>query len=85
MLDLEIEKTYTMKALTTALTACSLLLMAPLSGMAQDDSRYGDTPDQQLKCKEALSVYKSYKKQKNYDEAYIQWRKACDVCPETAS
>ena len=74
-----------MKALTTALTACSLLLMAPLSGMAQDDSRYGDTPDQQLKCKEALSVYKSYKKQKNYDEAYIQWRKACDVCPETAS
>ena len=58
-----------MKALTTLLTACSLLLMAPLSGMAQDDSRYGDTPDQQLKCKEALSVYKSYKKQKNYDEA----------------
>ena len=84
-MNLEIEKTYTLIALTTALTACSLLLMAPLSGMAQDDSRYGDTPDQQLKCKEALSVYKSYKKQKNYDEAYIQWRKACDVCPETAS
>ena len=61
------------------------MVLLPLSGWSQDDSRYGDTPDQQLKCKEALSVYKSYKKQKNYDEAYIQWRKACQVCPETAS
>ena len=74
----------TMKALQLLLTASFLLLLAPDSGWAQDE-RYGDTPEQQLKCKEALSVYKSYKKQKNYDEAYIQWRKACDVCPETAS
>jgi len=73
-----------MKALQLLLTASFLLLLAPDSGWAQDE-RYGDTPEQQLKCKEALSVYKSYKKQKNYDEAYIQWRKACDVCPETAS
>lgn len=72
-----------MKAYQTLLTAVFVLLLAPL-GLAQDE-RYGDTPEQQLKCKEALSVYKSYKKQKNYDEAYIQWRKACEVCPETAS
>ena len=72
-----------MKALQTLLTALALLL-ATTASLAQDE-RYGDTPDQQLKCKEALSVYKSYKKQKNYDEAYVQWRKACDVCPETAS
>ena len=72
-----------MKALKTLLTALAVLLAATAS-LAQDE-RYGDTPDQQLKCKEALSVYKSYKKQKNYDEAYVQWRKACDVCPETAS
>ncbi len=72
-----------MKALQTLLTALAVLLAATAS-LAQDE-RYGDTPDQQLKCKEALSVYKSYKKQKNYDEAYVQWRKACDVCPETAS
>ena len=72
-----------MKAYQTLLTAVFMLLIAPL-GLAQDE-RYGDTPEQQLKCKEALSVYKSYKKQKNYDEAYIQWRKACEVCPETAS
>ena len=72
-----------MKAFQTLLTAVFVFLLAPM-GFAQDE-RYGDTPEQQLKCKEALSVYKSYKKQKNYDEAYIQWRKACDVCPETAS
>ena len=72
-----------MKAYQTLLTAVFMLLIAPL-GLAQDE-RYGDTPEQQLKCKEALSVYKSYKKQKNYDEAYIQWRKACEVCLETAS
>ena len=51
---------------------------------AQDD-KYGATEEQRINCKEALSVYKSYKKQKNYDEAYIQWRKACAVCPERAS
>ena len=51
---------------------------------SQDD-KYGATEEQRLNCKEALSVYKSYKKQKNYDEAYIQWRKACAVCPEQAS
>ena len=72
-----------MKALQTLFTALAVLF-ATSASLAQDE-RYGDTPDQQLKCKEALSVYKSYKKQKNYDEAYIQWRKACEVCPETAS
>ena len=73
-----------MKAIQFILTFVSAMLLVSTIGLAQDE-RYGETPEQQLKCKEALSVYKSYKKQKNYDEAYIQWRKACDVCPETAS
>ncbi len=58
-------------------------LMLPLASFGQD--RYGETDEQQLLCKEAISVYRSYKKQKNYDEAYIQWKKACDVCPLTAT
>ena len=61
----------------------SVMLMLPVLGLAQNDSKYGDTPEQQTLCKEALSVYKSYKKQKNYGEAYQQWKKACDVCPES--
>ena len=70
-----------MKATPFILTLVCAMLLASSAVWAQDE-RYGDTPDQQLKCKEALSVYKSYKKQKNYDEAYIQWRKACLVCPD---
>lgn len=65
---------------------CTLILatlMLPIASFAQE--RYGETEDQQLLCKEAISVYRSYKKQKNYDEALIQWKKACDVCPLTAT
>ena len=61
---------------------CALLVATPHLTFGQD--RYGETDEQQLLCKEALSVYVSYKKQKNYDEAYIQWLKACDVCPSKA-
>ena len=73
-----------MKATFTLISALCLTMIAPLVTSAQDE-KYGDTEDQQTRCKEALSVYKSYKKQKNYAEAYIQWRKACEVCPETAT
>jgi tetratricopeptide (TPR) repeat protein len=59
-----------------------LAFLLPLSFVAQNDSKYGETEDEQIRCKEALSVYKSYKKQKNYAEAYQQWEKACVVCPE---
>lgn len=60
----------------------ALLVASPLHVMGQE--RYGETEEQQILCKEAISVYVSYKKQKNYDEAFIQWKKACDVCPATA-
>ena len=60
----------------------ALIFAIPVAGFAQDNTKYGATEEQQLLCKEALSVYKSYKKQKNYGEAYQQWEKACDVCPE---
>ena len=55
----------------------------PFNSHSQE--RYGETEEQQTLCKEALNIYKDYKKTKEYDEAYIQWRKACEVCPETAS
>ena len=75
-----IEKTITMKLIVRGILA--LLILAPAVASAQD--RYGETEEQQILCKEAISVYVSYKKQKNYDEAYIPWKKACDVCPPTA-
>ena len=74
------DKTNTMKLIIRGILA--MLIAAPALVSAQD--RYGETEEQQILCKEAISVYVSYKKQKNYDEAYIQWKKACDVCPPTA-
>ena len=59
-----------------------IALVIPMNFLAQNDLKYGDTEEQQILCKEALSVYKSYKKQKNYSEAYDQWEKACAVCPK---
>ena len=74
------DKTNTMKLIIRGILA--MFIAAPALVSAQD--RYGETEEQQILCKEAISVYVSYKKQKNYDEAFIQWKKACDVCPPTA-
>jgi tetratricopeptide (TPR) repeat protein len=60
----------------------SLVFAAPQLTFGQE--RYGETEEEQLLCMEALSVYVSYKKQKNLDEAYVQWLKACDACPASA-
>lgn len=70
-----------MKQYTAFITAL-ILGFAGTNLWSQD--KYGETDEQQLLCKEALSVYTSYKKQGNLDEAYIQWIKACDICPPKA-
>jgi len=70
--------------LINSLMAVFLMLNIP-SAQAQDDSKYGDTPEQQAACKENLSLYETYYKQKNYDDAYPFWQKACSVCPPKVS
>ena len=42
---------------SSILLSASMLLLAPLASHAQNDSKYGETEEQQLLCKEALSVY----------------------------
>ncbi|WP_306641837.1 tetratricopeptide repeat protein [Sanyastnella coralliicola] len=64
----------------------TLMMMTAFTAVqAQDDSKYGETEEQQIRCKEALSVYKSFKKQKNYEDAYPAWQEACEVCPPKVS
>ena len=70
--------------LINSLMAVFLMLNIP-SVQAQDDSKYGDTPEQQAACKENLSLYETYYKQKNYDDAYPFWQQACSVCPPKVS
>ena len=64
-----------------------LFLAVAMAGVmhAQDDSKYGETPEQQAACKENLSLYETYYKQKNYDDAYPFWQNACEVCPPKVS
>lgn len=59
-----------------------LVVALPTCLIAQNEDKYGTTDNERILCKEALSVYKSYNKQKNYSEAYQQWEKACNVCPQ---
>lgn len=70
--------------LLNSLLATSLLVFS-LPSIAQDDSKYGETPEQQAACKENLSLYETYYKQKNYDDAYPFWQNACAVCPPDVS
>jgi tetratricopeptide (TPR) repeat protein len=71
-----------MKKITAILTL--LLMTGAFLASAQED-KYGDTEEQQIRCKEALSVYKSFKQQKNFHDAYLAWQGACKECPQDVS
>ena len=75
----------TFKALLTHSLAVCLTLGMSAALLGQDDSKYGDTPEQQAACKENLSLYETYYKQKNYTDAYPFWQEACSVCPPQVS
>jgi tetratricopeptide (TPR) repeat protein len=65
------------------LRSLSALVLTLTSALAfAQDSKYGATVEQQTACKEALSVYRSYRDQNNLVDAMVHWRKACSVCPE---
>ncbi|MBN2667921.1 MAG: hypothetical protein JXR60_01725 [Bacteroidales bacterium] len=48
---------------------------------AQDDSKFGDDPDQ---CKRDLSEYIEFVKQKSYKDAYPAWRRLYVNCPQSS-
>ena len=66
----------------------ALIVFAALAFMGQNalaqTSRFGHGQDS-ADCVLYLSYYEEYFKQKNYDSALPNWRKAYSVCPPTAS
>ncbi len=64
------------KTLTLAL-GLGMMLGNAGSSMAQDE-KFGDDPD---KCRESISLYREYFKQKNYDDALPGWRWSFLNCP----
>jgi len=55
-----------------------------LSANAQDESKYGDTPEEQQKCKECISLYREYRDQDMQKDALPFWRCAFITCPQSA-
>jgi len=64
----------------------SLLFSAFLAigGWAQDDSKYGSTPEAVEECKKNLSLYREYRDQNLPDQAMPFWRAAFEICPKSA-
>lgn len=62
----------------TMLVLVQLLLIGSFGAIAQDE-KFGSDPD---KCKENISLYREYYKQKNYGDAIMGWRWAFANCPE---
>ncbi len=60
----------------------TVLISLPIFTFAQNEDKYGTTDKQRILCKESLNNYKEWKKQKDYAEAYQQWEKACEICPD---
>lgn len=69
-----------MKKLTLILLAAAALFAGQTKVSAQ--GKYGADS---AECLKYLSYYQEYWKQKNYDSALPNWRKAYSICPATAS
>ena len=69
-----------MKKLTLAIVTLAAAMIGSSDVFAQ--GKWG--PDS-AECIKYLSYYKEYYKQKAYDEATPNWRKAYELCPATAS
>ena len=70
-----------MKKLVLTLSAALVLMM----GAALDAQAQGKFGADSAECIKYLSYYQEYYKQKNYDSALPNWRKAFAICPATAS
>lgn len=55
-----------------------------LNVQGQDQSKYGDTPEQIKKCKECLSLYREYRDQNIQADALTFWRCALQTCPQSS-
>ena len=77
--------TTTLKPLSFLITLCAVFVTTVSTHAQSDDPKYGETEEQRIDCQQKLSNYQLWYKNKDYDEAYSQWREACEICPEGAS
>lgn len=68
----------------TIFTVLAFLFIAFSANAQEDESKYGDTPEDQKKCKECISLYREYRDQKMIKDALPFWRCAFNTCPKSA-
>ncbi len=71
-----------MKRIVLLISVAAMALFAGSTASAQ--KKFGATPEDSVECIKYLSYYTEYYKQKNYDAALPNWRKAYTVCLPTA-
>ncbi len=71
-----------MKRIVLLISVAAMALFASSTASAQ--KKFGATPEDSVECIKYLSYYTEYYKQKNYDAALPNWRKAYAVCLPTA-
>ncbi len=72
-----------MKRIVLLISVAAIALFASTTVSAQG-KKFGATPEDSVECIKYLSYYTEYYKQKNYDAALPNWRKAYNVCLPTA-
>ncbi len=72
-----------MKRIVLLISVAAMALFAGSTASAQG-KKFGATPEDSIECIKYLSYYTEYYKQKNYDAALPNWRKAYAVCLPTA-
>lgn len=66
------------------LSFIGLALAATLLSTNANAQKYGDTPEDSVKCIQNLSVYSDFYKQKAYVDAYEPWKEVINTCPKSS-
>lgn len=71
--------------MTTRILTFLAVFLTTLGAFAQGDDKYGETEEQQLACKEALQLYRTYRDQDLDHDAYKFWQRVLVDCPGDVS
>ncbi len=59
-------------------------IMLVQTDMSGQSGRYGDTPEDSIRCLRNLSLYSSHHRQENFEEALPYWRTLMDEFPQSS-
>jgi len=66
------------------LHAAGMVVAIALTTGAQAQSKYGNTPEDSVKCVQNLSLYQEFMKQNAINDAYGPWREVVATCPTSS-